>query len=67
MQITTLGMDIAESVFRVRGIDSNETVVVRKHVRRGKLWRDRPERRKRTPRQQLLSVIVAVTQSSGNP
>jgi transposase len=37
MQITTIGLDIAKNVFQVRGIDGNETVVVRKQLRRGKL------------------------------
>ncbi len=37
MQITTIGLDIAKNVFQVHGIDSNETVVVRKQLRRGKL------------------------------
>ncbi len=37
MQITTVGLDIAKNVFQVHGIDSDETVVVRKQLRRGKL------------------------------
>src|SRR5881227_1645322 len=37
MQITTIGLDIAKNVFQVHGIDGNETVVVRKQLRRGKL------------------------------
>ena len=36
MQITTIGLDIAKNVFQIHGIDSNETVVVRKQLRRGK-------------------------------
>src|SRR5437588_4075234 len=37
MQITTIGLNIAKNVFQVHGIDDNETVVVRKQLRRGKL------------------------------
>src|SRR4051794_40927807 len=37
MQITTIGLDIAKNVFQVHGIDGDETVVVRKQLRRGKL------------------------------
>ena len=37
MQITTVGLDIAKNVFQVHGVDSNETVIVRKQLRRGKL------------------------------
>src|SRR5881397_3518081 len=37
MQITTIGLDIAKNVFQVHGMDGNETVVVRKQLRRGKL------------------------------
>src|SRR5436309_278896 len=37
MQITTIGLDIAKNVFQFHGIDGNETVVVRKQLRRGKL------------------------------
>ncbi len=34
MQITTIGLDLAKNVFQVHGIDANETVVVRKRLRR---------------------------------
>ena len=34
MQITTIGLDIAENVFQVHGIDAAEKVVVRKQLRR---------------------------------
>ena len=37
MQITTIGLDIAKSVFQVHGIDATEKVVVRKQLRRGQL------------------------------
>ena len=32
MQITTIGLDIAENVFQVHGIDAAEKVVVRKRL-----------------------------------
>ena len=35
--ITTIGLDIAKSVFQVHGIDASEKVVVRKQLRRGQL------------------------------
>src|SRR5262245_43565094 len=35
MQITTIGLDIANNVFAVHGIDAAEKVVVRKQLRRG--------------------------------
>ena len=34
MQVTTIGLDIAKSVFQVHGIDAPEKVVVRKQLRR---------------------------------
>jgi len=37
MQITTIGLDIAKNVFQVHGIDANETVVVRKRLRRSQV------------------------------
>jgi transposase len=37
MQITTLGLDIAKNVFQVHGIDANETVVVKKRLRRSQV------------------------------
>ena len=37
MQITTIGLDIAKNVFQVHGIDGNETVVVRKQLRRSQV------------------------------
>jgi hypothetical protein len=33
MRVTAIGLDIAENVFQVRGIDANEKVVVRKQLR----------------------------------
>ena len=35
--ITTIGLDIAKSVFQVHGVDATEKVVVRKQLRRGQL------------------------------
>ena len=37
MQITTIGLDIAENVFQVHGIDAAEKVAVRKQLRRSKV------------------------------
>ena len=37
MQITTIGLDIAKSVFQVHGIDATEKVVVRKQLRRSQV------------------------------
>ena len=38
MQITTIGLDIAKNVFQVHGIDAAEKVVVRKQLRRRRVW-----------------------------
>jgi transposase len=35
MQITTIGIDLAKSVFQVHGVDSDGTVVLQKKLRRG--------------------------------
>jgi hypothetical protein len=37
MQITTIGSDIAKSVFQVHGIDAAEKVVTRKQLRRNQV------------------------------
>ena len=37
MQITTIGLDIAQNVFQVHGIDADEKVVVRKQLRRSQV------------------------------
>src|SRR5437773_11358411 len=37
MQISTIGLDIAKNGFQVHGIDANETVVVRKRLRRSQV------------------------------
>jgi transposase len=37
MQVTTIGLDIAKSVFQVHGIDEHERVVLRKRLARGKV------------------------------
>ncbi len=39
MQITTIGLYIAKNVFQVHAIDGDETVVVRKQLRRGQVVR----------------------------
>ena len=35
MDITTLGIDIAKSIFQLHGIDADGAVVVQKKIRRG--------------------------------
>ena len=37
MQITTIGLDIAENVFQVHAVDASEKVVVRKQLRRSQV------------------------------
>jgi transposase len=37
MEITTIGLDLAKSVFRLHAVDANGTVIWRKKVRRGAL------------------------------
>jgi transposase len=36
-QVTTVGLDIAKSVFRVHGIDAAGAVAIRRQVRRGQM------------------------------
>jgi len=37
MQISTIGLDLAKTVFQIHGIDANEKVVVRKQLRRSQV------------------------------
>ena len=37
MQITTIGLDLAKSVFQVHGVDAGGQVVIRKKLRRAEL------------------------------
>ena len=37
MQITTIGLDIAKTVFQVHGVDAEGKVVVAQRLRRGRL------------------------------
>jgi transposase len=37
MQITTIGLDLAKSVFQVHGVDVGGAVVIRKRVSRAKM------------------------------
>ena len=37
MQITTIGLDLAKSVFQVHGVDATGQVVVRKSLRRSQM------------------------------
>ena len=38
MDITTLGIDIAKSIFQLHGIDADGAVVVQKKLRRGAVF-----------------------------
>jgi transposase len=49
MKITTIGLDLAKSVFQVHGVDATGQVVVRKSLRRAQMLPffaklDRPQR-----------------------
>ena len=37
--VTTLGFDIAKSVFQVHGVDAAGQVVIRRQLKRAKSWR----------------------------
>ena len=37
MQVSTIGLDLAKSVFQVHGVDASGTVVVRRRLRRGQV------------------------------
>jgi transposase len=37
MRITTIGLDLAKSIFQVHGVDADGAVVVRKTLRRGQV------------------------------
>jgi transposase len=37
MLITTIGLDLAESVFQVHGVDANGQILVRKSLRRSQM------------------------------
>ncbi len=39
MEITTIGLDLAKSIFQVHGVDASGNVVVRKALRRAQLLR----------------------------
>jgi transposase len=34
MEVTTVGLDIAKSVFQVHGVDANGKVIVRRQIKR---------------------------------
>jgi transposase len=42
MQVTTIGLDIAKSVFQVHGVDERGRVVLRKRLARAKVWSSSP-------------------------
>jgi transposase len=46
MEITTIGLDLAKSVFQVHGVDAAGNVVVRKALRRAKFCRSLPSCRR---------------------
>ena len=37
-EVSTIGLDIAKSVFQMHGVDSHGAVVIRKRVSRVKIW-----------------------------
>jgi transposase len=37
MDITTIGLDLAKSIFQVHGVDANGRVVIRKSLRRAQI------------------------------
>ena len=37
MDITTIGLDLAKSIFQVHGVDANGRIVIRKSLRRGQM------------------------------
>jgi transposase len=37
MDITTIGLDLAKSIFQVHGVDANGRVVIRKSLRRAQM------------------------------
>ena len=37
--ITSIGLDIAKSVFQVHGVDAAGQVVIRRQLKRGTFWR----------------------------
>ena len=37
--ITTIGLDIAKSVFQVHAVDAKGNVVLRRQIKRGTFWR----------------------------
>ena len=36
-EVTTIGLDIAKSVFQVHGIDAAGTIVIQRQIRRGQM------------------------------
>jgi hypothetical protein len=49
--ISTIGLDIAKSVFQVHGVDAAGQVVVRRQLKRRQRWRTSTNRRLRQPYQ----------------
>ena len=41
-EVSTIGLDIAKSVFQIHGVDASGAVVIRKRISRAKLRRVRP-------------------------
>jgi transposase len=37
MDVTTIGLDLAKSIFQVHGVDANGRIVIRKSLRRGQM------------------------------
>jgi transposase len=38
MKVTTLGIDVAKTIFQLHGVDARGNVAVQQRVTRGKLW-----------------------------
>jgi len=39
MEVTTIGLDIAKSVFQIHGVDANGSVIIRRQIKRRYVWR----------------------------
>jgi len=38
MKVTTLGIEVAKSIFQLHGVDEHGKVAIQQRVTRGKLW-----------------------------
>jgi hypothetical protein len=53
--ITTIGLDIAKSVFQVHGVDAHGQVVIRRQVKRRYVLAHTPSTLSRVPRARVLN------------